>query len=42
VVGTPTVFVGPKGGKLVRVGSAGTEPNLQQTEQAINAALANS
>lgn len=42
VVGTPTVFVGPKGGKLLRVGSAGTEPNLQQTEQAINAALANS
>ncbi len=42
VVGTPTVFVGPKGGKLLRVGSAGTEPNLQQTEQAINAALASS
>ncbi len=42
VVGTPTVFVGPKGGKLLRVGSAGTEPNLQQTEQAINAALAQS
>lgn len=42
VVGTPTVFVGPKGGKLVRVGSAGTEPNLQQTEQAINAVLAQS
>jgi protein-disulfide isomerase len=42
VVGTPTVFVGPKGGKLLRVGSAGTEPNLQQTEQAINAVLAQS
>jgi protein-disulfide isomerase len=42
VVGTPTVFVGPKGGNLLRVGTAGTEPNLQQTEQAINAALANS
>jgi protein-disulfide isomerase len=42
VVGTPTVFVGPKGGKLLRVGSAGTEPSLQQTEQAINAVLANS
>jgi protein-disulfide isomerase len=42
VVGTPTVFVGPKSGKLLRVGSAGTEPNLQQTEQAINAVLANS
>lgn len=42
VVGTPTVFVGPKGGKLLRVGSAGTEPTLAQTEQAINAALANS
>jgi protein-disulfide isomerase len=42
VVGTPTVFVGPKGGKLAYVGAQGTEPNLEQTEQAINAALANS
>jgi protein-disulfide isomerase len=42
VVGTPTVFVGPKGGKLLRVGASGTEPTLQQTEQAINAALAQS
>ncbi len=42
IVGTPTVFVGPKGGKLAYVGVSGTEPNLQQTEQAINAALAQS
>jgi protein-disulfide isomerase len=42
VVGTPTVFVGPKGGKLLYVGVQGTEPTLQETEQAINAALANS
>jgi protein-disulfide isomerase len=42
IVGTPTVFVGPKGGKLAYVGVQGTEPTLQQTELAINAALANS
>jgi len=42
VQGTPTVYVGPTGGTLKNVGVAGTEPDLQQTEQAINAALANS
>jgi protein-disulfide isomerase len=41
VVGTPTVFVGPKGGKLAYVGVQGEEPTLQDTEQAIDAALAN-
>ncbi|HEX4518368.1 MAG TPA: thioredoxin domain-containing protein [Gaiellaceae bacterium] len=42
VVGTPTVFVGPTGGKLSNVGTPGTEPTLQETEQAIDATLANS
>jgi protein-disulfide isomerase len=42
VVGTPTVFVGPTGGKLSNVGTPGTEPTLDQTEQAIDATLANS
>jgi protein-disulfide isomerase len=42
VVGTPTVLVGPKGGKLTSVASPDQEPNLQQTEQGIKAALANS
>ena len=36
------MFVGPKGGKLLQVGSAGTEPNLRQTEQAIDAVVAQS
>jgi protein-disulfide isomerase len=39
VVGTPTVLVGHTGGKLTSVSAAGTEPNLQQTEQAINKVL---
>ena len=39
VVGTPTVFVGHTGGKLTSIAPAGTEPNLQQTEQAINKVL---
>jgi protein-disulfide isomerase len=42
IVGTPTVLVGPPNGKLTSVGAAGAEPTLQQTEQAIDAALANS
>lgn len=42
VQGTPTVYVGPTGGKLSNVGTPGTEPTLDQTEQAINATLANS
>jgi protein-disulfide isomerase len=39
VVGTPTVLVGHTGGKLTSVAPGGTEPNLQQTEQAINKVL---
>jgi protein-disulfide isomerase len=39
VQGTPTVLVGHTGGKLTSVSAGGTEPNLQQTEQAINKAL---
>jgi protein-disulfide isomerase len=42
VVGTPTVLVGPEGGKLTSVASPDQEPDLQQTEQGINAALSNS
>lgn len=42
VQGTPTVLVGPTGGKLTSVADPSVEPNLQQTEQALNAALANS
>jgi protein-disulfide isomerase len=42
VQGTPTVYVGPTGGTLKNVGVAGTEPDLQQTETAINSTLANS
>jgi protein-disulfide isomerase len=42
VQGTPTVYVGPTGGTLKNVGVPGTEPDLQQTEQAINNTLANS
>jgi protein-disulfide isomerase len=41
VVGTPTVLVGPVGGKLQSVGPAGREPTLQETEQGLDAALAN-
>ena len=41
VQGTPTVLVGPTGGKLTSVADPSLEPNLQQTEQALDAALAN-
>ena len=41
VSGTPTVLVGTTGGKLTSVGPAGREPDLQETEQGIDAALAN-
>jgi protein-disulfide isomerase len=41
VQGTPTVLVGPPGGKLRDVGTPGLVPTLQQTEQALDAALAN-
>jgi protein-disulfide isomerase len=41
VRGTPTVLVGPARGKLTSVAPPSDEPSLQQTEQAINAALAN-
>jgi hypothetical protein len=36
------VLVGPEGGKLTSVASPDQEPDLQQTEQGINAALSNS
>jgi protein-disulfide isomerase len=39
VTGTPTVFVGKAGTNLKRVGSANTVPDLQQTTDAIDAAL---
>ena len=39
VSGTPTIFVGHTGGGLSAVGTAGFEPTLQQTEQAINKVL---
>ena len=42
VAGTPTVFVGPAGGQLQLVGAPGSEPSLEQTENAINASLASS
>jgi protein-disulfide isomerase len=42
VQGTPTVLVGPTGGKLTSVADPSVEPNLQQTEQALDAALSNS
>ena len=42
LVGTPTVLVGPTGGKLTSVADPAHEPTLQQTEQALDAALANS
>ena len=41
VQGTPTVLVGATGGKLTSVADPSVEPNLQQTEQALDAALAN-
>ncbi len=40
VAGTPTVLVGPAGGKLHDVMAPGYAPNLQDTEQALDAALA--
>ena len=42
VVGTPTVLVGPTGGKLSNVGVPSREPTLQETERGLDAALANS
>lgn len=42
VVGTPTVLVGPEGGKVQSVSAPDKEPTLQQTEQALDAALASS
>jgi len=39
VTGTPTVWVGPAGGKLHDIVPAGYAPNLQQTEQALDKAL---
>jgi protein-disulfide isomerase len=39
VQGTPTIFVGCKGGKLQNVTSPRFSPTLQDTEQAINAAV---
>ena len=41
VGGTPTIFVGPTGGKLHNITGPGLAPTLQQTEQALDAALAN-
>ncbi len=38
VQGTPTIFVGCKGGKLENVTAPGSAPTLQETEQAINSA----
>ena len=42
VSGTPTVLVGPKGGKLHASVPPRYSPNLQETEQALDNALANS
>jgi protein-disulfide isomerase len=42
VQGTPTILVGPTGGKLQDIMPPGYAPTLQITEQAINQALANS
>jgi protein-disulfide isomerase len=42
VTGTPTVWVGPNGGKLHDIVPAGTAPNLQQTEKALDQALGKS
>lgn len=41
VQGTPTVLVGPTGGKLQDIMPAGYAPTLQITERALNQALAN-
>jgi protein-disulfide isomerase len=41
VQGTPTILVGPTGGKLQDIMPPGYAPTLQITEQAINNALAN-
>ena len=41
VQGTPTVLIGPTGGKLQDIMPPGYAPTLQITEQAINQALAN-
>jgi len=38
VAGTPTIFVGCKGGKLQNVTTPGAAPTLQDTTQAIDAA----
>jgi len=42
VSGTPTIFIGRAGGPLHDVAQPGFAPTLEQTENAINAALANS
>jgi protein-disulfide isomerase len=42
VSGTPTIFVGRTGDTLHLVGTPGSEPTLQETENAINASLASS
>ncbi len=42
VTGTPTIFVGRTGGKLRDVVAGNSEPSLQDTENALDAALANS
>jgi protein-disulfide isomerase len=39
VTGTPTIWVGPTGGKLHNIVPAGIAPNLQETEQALDAAI---
>jgi protein-disulfide isomerase len=41
VQGTPTILIGPTGGKLQDIMPPGYAPTLQITEQAINQALAN-
>jgi len=41
VQGTPTVLIGPTGGQLHDIVAAGTAPTLQDTERALDAALAN-
>ena len=41
LTGTPTILVGPTNGKLNLVGTPGFEATLQETTQALDAALAN-
>ena len=41
VTGTPTILIGPTGGKLKDIMPPGYAPTLQITEQSLNAALAN-